>query len=411
MVYQKEMGDNGTPHYQGYLELHKKITLGGLKKFKGWGRAHFEQAGGSLEQNVAYCTKTDGRLSEPVYFGIPKNPGNKRKGDTPLDVACNMVKDGKKIKEVAEENLSVVAKHYRGLTFLNQMFGPVRRWKTEVTVYWGPPGTGKSYKANDTHPDAYKVPKNSGNNFWFDGYDGQDVIILDDFYGWLPLTFMLEFLDAYPMRLPIKGGFTQMLAKKVIITSNRKPDGWYEKAFLANEGHRVAFMRRIENVGEFTSFKEFVLTHPASDLRELIQGPRAFYPGDREIEEKKHDIERGEEIDINDEWDVGGGAQCELCEEDIRVCQNKCQQQLTPVRGLTILGSMQIPVTQQEINWDIHCSIYDPSFTVSRLEKEFEKLRVECLEKMIMREENRIRCFSPDWPTVEHLVPCKPFAI
>lgn len=42
--------------------------------------------------------------------------------------------------------------------------------------YWGEPGTGKTRKATDDHPQAYKKLVNK----WWDGYQGQKVVIMDD---------------------------------------------------------------------------------------------------------------------------------------------------------------------------------------------------------------------------------------
>lgn len=64
---------------------------------------------------------------------------------------------------------------------------------------------------------------------WFDGYEGEETLIIDDFYGWCPHSMLLRVLDRYPFRCPVKGGFTWGLWKNVIITSNKHPKDWYEK--------------------------------------------------------------------------------------------------------------------------------------------------------------------------------------
>jgi len=96
----------------------------------------------------------------------------------------------------------------------------------------------------EEHPDCYFVTPTSTGQLWFDGYDGQDVVIFDDFYGGLPLPYMLRLLDGYPMRLPIKGGHTYAKWTKVYLTSNVPPTEWYQDP----DG---AFARRIHEVVEF----------------------------------------------------------------------------------------------------------------------------------------------------------------
>lgn len=63
---EKEIGDNGTPHLQGYFELKTKARPSSLFNNK---RIHFEKAKGSREQNDIYCSKDNNII---VSIGRPK---------------------------------------------------------------------------------------------------------------------------------------------------------------------------------------------------------------------------------------------------------------------------------------------------------------------------------------------------
>lgn len=53
---------------------------------------------------------------------------------------------------------------------------PYHHEGTRGEWYWGQPGAGKSRKAYEENPGAYRKAQNK----WFDGYRGEKVIILDD---------------------------------------------------------------------------------------------------------------------------------------------------------------------------------------------------------------------------------------
>lgn len=59
MVWQKERGESGTPHYQGFVIFHQAKSLSVLKT-KMHDRAHWEMMRGTLEQNIKYCSKDEG---------------------------------------------------------------------------------------------------------------------------------------------------------------------------------------------------------------------------------------------------------------------------------------------------------------------------------------------------------------
>jgi len=62
----KEVGENGTPHLQGYIEFHSPKTWSTIKKLLP--RAHIERAKGTRAQNVAYCSKGGDYVSK---FPVP----------------------------------------------------------------------------------------------------------------------------------------------------------------------------------------------------------------------------------------------------------------------------------------------------------------------------------------------------
>jgi len=132
-----------------------------------------------------------------------------------------------------------------------------RDWEMNVSYFYGKSKTGKSQEAHigynpDTH---YKLGRPQGGHIWFDGYTGQETIIIDDFsHRDYSLTYMLELLDRYAMPVQYKGGTTQMLAKNIIITSNYSPETLYRG--VDNPEHRNAFLRRIHRFKHFISLED-----------------------------------------------------------------------------------------------------------------------------------------------------------
>lgn len=60
-VFGEEIGEEGTPHLQGYFVMEKGIRITGFKKILVLCKFHFEVVKGTEEENIDYCTK-DGKF-------------------------------------------------------------------------------------------------------------------------------------------------------------------------------------------------------------------------------------------------------------------------------------------------------------------------------------------------------------
>ena len=58
LVMQEELGEGGTPHLQGYVELFRPVFLSRVKRLLG-ARVHLEQRYGSQVQAIEYSKKLE----------------------------------------------------------------------------------------------------------------------------------------------------------------------------------------------------------------------------------------------------------------------------------------------------------------------------------------------------------------
>lgn len=237
-IAQKERGDSGTPHYQGYVELHDHVRLAHLRRWLPG--AHFEPRRGTREQARDYCRKPDSRVEEPIEWGSFTAGGQGSRTD--LASLKATIDSGATLLEIWDTHPAEFLKYNRGVQLAIALKTKPRTWKTKVTILIGPTGTGKSKWVYDNYSPDIVYPKQRSN--WWDGYCNHKVVLMDDFYGWLPFDEMLRLMDRYPMIVQTKGGQSQFLAEDLIITSNKHPYEWYN----SDKVHQrmEAFYRRID---------------------------------------------------------------------------------------------------------------------------------------------------------------------
>lgn len=243
-VFQEEKGESGTRHYQGYLELSKRKRIPWLKNRLS-GRIHLEQRRGTAEQARAYARKDDTRLSGPYECGTwsPVTTGQR----TDLEGAIDTLRTTGSLRRVAEEHSVEFVKFARGLQQLRLFTMPQRGRSPTIHLFFGKTGVGKSYAARQRFDGSiYAKPPDTK---WFDGYDGEDILLLDDFAGAaskMSLSYLLQLLDVYDIKLEVKGGYTALLSSIIVLTTNIHPRQWFD--YTNRQEHYAALARRVHHV-------------------------------------------------------------------------------------------------------------------------------------------------------------------
>lgn len=239
-VYQQEKcPDTGKLHFQGYIEFFDCLRRGQVKKILG--PCHLEIRQGSRTEAREYCRKPQTQIE-----GTLIEFGDWREDITRKRKLCDMLKTDMTLEQLIEESPIDYVRYHRGLHRLYarraQKLASIFR-KLTVLVLIGPTGCGKTRRAN-AYPDHYFLPV--GDKLWFDNYQGQTCLIIDDFYGNIKYGTLLRILDGYELQVPYKGGFTFAAWTTVIITSNQEPDAWYLRGFTPALKRRVTEVIHME---------------------------------------------------------------------------------------------------------------------------------------------------------------------
>lgn len=228
LIFGKEVGESGTPHLQGYVCFDNAKTLATLKK-KFQTRAHWEVARGTPKQASEYCEK-DGDVFEKGDRPLSQQ----EKGDLgkrAYEEAFEAYKE-KRYEDMGQFALNMKAFDYLAAKIEKRDQPPAVTLDGELQHEWfyGPSGAGKSYAARQQNPGAYiKDPKNA----WWDGYKGEDVVIIDDFdkFQVKQSGDMKRWLDRYPFKAECKGGYIgDIRPKKIVVTANYHPNEIWEQS-------------------------------------------------------------------------------------------------------------------------------------------------------------------------------------
>ncbi len=301
LVFQEETSATNTPHIQGYVEFTRQLSFNVAKDLLCATRQiHLEKRMGTPQQASDYCKKVEtrsvsglhGEAGEISYSRKDslKNVCLALKEDEPLDVIeadypTQFLLHKDKITNSFISNLG-----HRNLTPNN----------TNVTIYVGPTGSGKTTTAWLDHPDAYKGVWPSGGRWWWPNYKGQEVCIFDEFRENITYQQMLALTDIHAMSIEYKGGNTENVSKQIVITTIRDPKDWYQ-----NVPNKTELQRRIQqnatifdfNGGTYPNFTKTARTETFS-FTELHERFNFRAPPPTRFETALNGLEAAPQIDI-----------------------------------------------------------------------------------------------------------------
>lgn len=209
ITYGREVGESGTPHLQGFIYFDNAKTLAAVKNCF-HPTAHLEKQRGTTAQAIEYCHKED----ENPYERGTKPMTQQEKGDAgkqSIEERWALAKEGK-FEELPPEMIKTYEYIYRKSVEIAD--------RNVLDNLWicGPSGCGKSKFVRDTYPLFYS----KGMNKWWDGYNHEPVVCLDDFdpkHGEYLDYYLKIWADHYSFNAEVKGGMLRIRPVTVVVTS------------------------------------------------------------------------------------------------------------------------------------------------------------------------------------------------
>lgn len=249
-VGQYEQGVNETPH------IHIALTYSNTKRFinvkQDFPTARIEKPKSTNKDCKVYCTKEKTRIAEPFEIGVFVEERER----TDIKEFHDAIDNGATNAQLKALDLNLYARYtpekierFRQDN-LKEKYAFCER-DVKITFVYGAPRTGKSTFVtrdlckgdwkNICRVSNYKVGT-------FENYQAQDVIIFDEFASQIPLTFMNDLLDRFPLPLPARFANRQACYTRVYIISNYALKDLYKDDQMMLGDSYKAFVARIDEV-------------------------------------------------------------------------------------------------------------------------------------------------------------------
>ncbi len=252
-VFSLEKGNSGTYHHHILICLKYATTFESIKKK--FPRAHIQVPKVPLDKVDAYIRKDSTPENPAVSYGTLPAKGKR----TDMEIIYDLLVKGASLREIRALYPSQYIRYGNHLKSVKQeLIGESveELWTNRTTTYiYGDTGLGKTRHVMEKYgyKNCYRV---TDYKHPFDSYEGEPIIIFEEFRSSLKLADMLVYLDGYPVTLPARYHNKIALYKKIYILTNIPLFEQY-KTILRNHPESYSpFLRRIDKVQFFCPLVE-----------------------------------------------------------------------------------------------------------------------------------------------------------
>lgn len=230
--------------------------------------AHIEPAQGSSEENRAYVQKS-GKWTNDKKADTTVPDTFEEWGELPIEhqgtrsdlaILYEYIKEGLSNFEIMECNpdylLSLEKIERARQAIREQQYREIFR-QLDTVYIWGPTGTGKTRGVMEryNYVGVYRVTDYSHP---FDAYQGEAVLLLDEYNSNFKIRDLLNYLDGYPLSLPARYSNRVACYTKVYIISNLCLSKQYTDEQCYSPATFAALLRRIGKVIQYTGPGQYV---------------------------------------------------------------------------------------------------------------------------------------------------------
>lgn len=243
----RELHEDGNPHSHCFVMLDRELNNTTDARVLDYQGHHPSiEPTRSCKAVIKYCA-AEGNYLTNIEAKIKRYRGEASRLDR--NTIAQKIMDGTKLHTLVDENPSLlfgysrlkndVACYMLDKATIKDLEGPCGLW------IGGPAGAGKSTIAFSRFGDYY--PK--GKNKWFDGYNGQPTMVLDDVdSSWVEFKDYLKWwAGQFKFLAEFKGGTMLIRPSKCVVTSNFTLEEWLTKCGISEQSTEWrAFTRRFK---------------------------------------------------------------------------------------------------------------------------------------------------------------------